>query len=45
MAVTPKGEWGDLSYMLMLLGRRVCQAKKPRHGECVLYDICLACDM
>lgn len=45
MAVTPKDEWGNLSYMLILLGRRVCQAKKPRHGECVLYDICPARDM
>ena len=40
MAITPKKEWGDLSHLLIFHGWKICQAKKPRHQECVLYDIC-----
>lgn len=40
MAITPKEEWGNLSHLLIFHGRKVCQAKKPNHAECVLYDIC-----
>jgi endonuclease-3 len=38
--LTPKEEWGILSHLLIFHGRKICQAKKPRHQECVLYDIC-----
>lgn len=40
MAITPKGEWGNLSHLLIFHGRKICQAKKPNHKECVLCDIC-----
>jgi endonuclease-3 len=40
MAVTPQKEWGNLSHLLIFHGRAVCQAKKPNHNDCVLYDIC-----
>lgn len=40
IAVTPKEEWGDISHLLIFHGRKICQAKKPKHQECVLYDIC-----
>lgn len=40
MEITPKGEWGHLSHLLIFHGRKTCQAKKPKHNECVLYDIC-----
>ena len=40
MPLIPKHEWGTLSHLLIFHGRRICQAKKPRHQECVLYDIC-----
>lgn len=40
MAITPKKEWGDIAHLLILHGRKICQAKKPRHDECVLYDLC-----
>lgn len=40
MAITPKEEWSNLSHLLIFHGRKVCQAKKPNHAECVLYDIC-----
>ncbi len=40
MAITPREEWGNLSHLLIFHGRKICQAKKPKHQECVLYDIC-----
>jgi endonuclease-3 len=40
MAITPKEERGNLSNLLIFHGRKICQAKKPDHKECVLYDIC-----
>jgi endonuclease-3 len=40
MEITPKSEWGNLSHLLIFHGRKICQAKKPKHRECVLYDIC-----
>lgn len=40
IAITPKEEWGNLSHLLIFHGRKVCQAKKPMHSECVLYNIC-----
>src|SRR4030066_750430 len=40
MDITPKKEWGNLSHLLIFHGREICQAKKPNHKECVLYDIC-----
>ena len=36
----PPSEWGEFSLRLILHGRRVCDAKKPRCGECELADIC-----
>jgi endonuclease-3 len=36
----PPPEWGAFSLRLILHGRRVCDAKKPRCGECVLEDVC-----
>jgi endonuclease-3 len=40
MDVTPRTSWGDLSHLLIFHGRKICQAKKPNHAECVLFDIC-----
>ncbi len=40
IAITPKEEWGNISHLLIFHGRRICQAKKPQHHECVLYNIC-----
>lgn len=33
-------EWGPFSLRTILHGRRVCDAKKPRCGECALEDLC-----
>jgi endonuclease III len=40
MEITPRKEWGDLSHLLIFHGRKICQARKPNHAECVLFDIC-----
>jgi endonuclease-3 len=42
-ALTPlfdRPTWGMLSHLLIWHGRRVCDARKPRCGECTLNDIC-----
>jgi endonuclease III len=33
-------DWGDFSLRMILHGRRVCDARRPRCAECVLEDIC-----
>lgn len=38
--ITPQKEWGDLSHLLIFHGRKICKARKPDHGVCVLRDIC-----
>lgn len=45
MDITPKNEWGNLSHLLIIHGREVCAAKKPRHDRCVLYDLCPSRDI
>ncbi|MBI5847361.1 MAG: endonuclease III [Nitrospirae bacterium] len=40
MVITPKADWGDLTHMLIDHGRKVCQARKPMHENCVLADLC-----
>ncbi len=39
-AVVPKQEWTGLSLRLILHGRRICDARRPRCEECVLNDFC-----
>jgi endonuclease-3 len=36
----PANERGDFSLRLILHGRRVCFARNPNCGDCVLHDIC-----
>ncbi|HWH15461.1 MAG TPA: endonuclease III, partial [Miltoncostaeaceae bacterium] len=36
----PRRDWTDTSMRLILHGRRVCLARSPRCGECVLADVC-----
>ena len=45
IAVTLREEWGNLSHLLIFHGRKTCQAKKPKHDKCVLYDICPSKDI
>jgi len=39
-AMVPKDEWTGLSLRLILHGRRICIARRPRCEECVLNDFC-----
>ena len=39
-SMVPKEEWTALSLRLILHGRRVCDARRPRCEECVLNDFC-----
>ena len=40
MALAPQEEWIDLSHLLIFHGRRVCDARKPRCGECPISYLC-----
>jgi endonuclease III len=40
MALLPQEEWIFAGHALILHGRRVCQARLPRCGECPLTDLC-----
>ena len=40
MAIVPRADWFRLTYLLIEHGRAVCDAKRPRCGECLLADIC-----
>jgi endonuclease-3 len=38
--IVPRADWGRLPHLLIWHGRRVCDARSPRCGECVLADLC-----
>ena len=42
MRLFPREDWALLSHLLIFHGRRVCIARAPKCGECVLNDICPA---
>ena len=39
-AMVPKEEWTGLSLRLILHGRRICDAKRPKCEACVMNDFC-----
>jgi endonuclease-3 len=39
-ALLPPGAWGAFGLRLILHGRRVCVARRPRCADCVLADFC-----
>jgi endonuclease-3 len=39
-ALLPPKEWGEFSLRLILHGRRICDARAPRCGECRLAEVC-----
>ncbi|TNU74934.1 endonuclease III [Miniimonas arenae] len=39
-ALVPPSEWVMLCHRLIFHGRRVCHARRPACGECVLADVC-----
>ena len=40
MPLFPRAHWTMLSHLLIEHGRRICDAKKPKCGDCVLADLC-----
>ena len=40
MPLFPREKWALLAHLLIEHGRRICDAKKPKCGECVLSEIC-----
>ena len=40
--LVPRSEWGVFPHLLIWHGRRVCVARAPRCGECVLAELCPA---
>jgi len=44
-AMLPLDEWGAFSLRLILHGRRVCLARRPRCSECLLVDLCPSAEL
>lgn len=40
MAIIPRPQWTPFSHRMILHGRRVCVARKPKCADCTLNDIC-----
>ncbi|HEY9205446.1 MAG TPA: endonuclease III [Candidatus Methanoperedens sp.] len=40
MRIIPRDEWAVFTLLLILHGRKICTAKKPLCGECVLNRLC-----
>jgi len=40
MKAFPREKWARISDLLIWHGRRICQARKPKCGECLLNRIC-----
>ena len=40
MQIVPKRYWVMFSHWLIFHGRKVCKARNPACGECVLADLC-----
>ncbi len=40
MRLLPKEHWSSASLVIILHGRRVCDARRPRCGDCVVEELC-----
>ncbi len=40
MEKIPKKLWGRITYLLIDHGRKICKARKPLCGDCILRDLC-----
>ena len=40
MNIIPKKDWGEVNITLVLHGRHLCQAKKPKCSQCIVKKIC-----
>jgi endonuclease-3 len=39
-SVFPKSEWAGVSMRIIQFGRDICDAKRPRCGQCELFSLC-----
>ena len=44
-AIIPQKDWMSISNMLILHGRKVCPARKPKCAECSLNDVCPSAEL
>ncbi len=40
MKLIPKKEWSAVNTSFIFHGRKICNARNPKHKECILFDIC-----
>jgi endonuclease-3 len=40
MKIVPKNDWAVFSHLLILHGRKICNARKPLCGECGVNKLC-----
>jgi endonuclease-3 len=40
MAIVPKKDWGEITYVLINHGRQICKARKPNCRECPVRSVC-----
>ncbi len=40
MEIVPREKWGLFSNLLILHGRAICVARRPRHHQCKIVDLC-----
>ena len=45
MKLVPREQWTLFSHLLILHGRNVCIAGRPKHDRCVVCDLCPACPL
>jgi endonuclease-3 len=45
VTVFPKRDWIDVGSVFILHGRKTCNARKPRCGECTVRDLCPSADI
>jgi endonuclease-3 len=45
MQLAERNDWIDLAHLLIFHGRRVCKARKPECGICVVNDLCPSADL
>ena len=40
MAIFPKEEWGEITFILITHGRNICKSKSPQCPKCPVNDLC-----
>ncbi len=40
MEKIPRKDWGEVGMAISFLGREICRPSNPKHGECLMKDVC-----